>query len=795
MSNIPHKDILDAAFLVPNSRALTGDSKDLLSAIGSRDGIPETKRCFNFGGVGDYVTVPHHSSLGFGDGVSDLPFSISFNINLPNIVSQNILTKGNQGTNNREFLLRTEANGAIGFYLSNPSGANYIGATGSDLSAYAGEWLFVVVTYDGSGLNTGIGITVRTEAADIPQTLAVNSGGTYVAITAAAPLYLGVFSTTYGAFKLSDFRIHNIELTASDINNVELHKTSENEVGWWKCDSGWSAGMYDSSGSPFHIGVITFLDYGDFFYIGSDVPYGFKNETGFNQYYDDHARDESNLTKAVTGSELQRKGKIKQLAKIANVDTMDFNGVDTYVSIPHSPDLSFGDGVSDTPFSITAWITKSTSSNPVVIFSKGLNASQEYSFELDTIGRLTLIVNTDASNYKKVYSNQLVFQGRTLLIVATYNGSGSLSVGYLNWNAYTSTLVQTTIGTYVAMAGAAVPAQIGRVNDNYNTNTDPIFDVRIHNKVLTLAEMQSLVTGIPDYNAFFKAGGRTGYEVGAWSMGEGSGSVVYDRVGNNNGTVVGSRGKSRDIVSLNLVEGCEVYDDDATHLIKIKVPFNLDGSRATPIIAGYSKVLDYKGVESEKRIPSELDLMIDFQAYKALHSSLPTAHQVGDPESSKFSADVSGSKKFLVSSKDISNIDRIKRYNRIVDLSTGNLIVSEADNIATMSYSINNVAGREEAVLPPLIDRVYITGTLTSGSVLTANLSNYTSPNGKTLGAITYKWYDDGNVLLQDSASPTYTILVGDVGNQIYVTATPNQISGSVLTGDLTYSVLTEIIT
>jgi len=113
-----------------------------------------------FNGDNSYITIPQHNSLTFSDGVSDLPFSISFWINIlePNEVNP-IFTKG-YTTSLIEYEISTEEDipkGNIVLY-DQVSGYTISCVTQDTLIEYetCNGWLHVIITYDGSSTATGI---------------------------------------------------------------------------------------------------------------------------------------------------------------------------------------------------------------------------------------------------------------------------------------------------------------------------------------------------------------------------------------------------------------------------------------------------------------------------------------------------------------------------------------------------------------------------------------------------------------------------------------------------------------
>jgi hypothetical protein len=94
-----------------------------------------------------------------------------------------------------------------------------------------------------------------------------------------------------------------------------------------------------------------------------------------------------------------------------------------------------------------------------------------------------------------------------------------------------------------------------------------------------------------------------------YPMAEGAGDTHYDSVGGNHATVQNRGGAYwgtlQDVYHRNITNGFELYDDDATGNVIIRVPFNNDESKITPTISGYSKTSDnpagnfHNGAESE----------------------------------------------------------------------------------------------------------------------------------------------------------------------------------------------------
>lgn len=163
--------------------------------------------------------------------------------------------------------------------------------------------------------------------------------------------------------------------------------------------------------------------------------------------------------------------------------SLSFDGKDNYVSIGRvdysevffngDDEFSFGDGTTDSPFSISAWV-KMTDATEFTILNKfntvvrnNFTDSYEYFFRTDGNDKICFnLYDKSSSATDKIgrqYSTALTsFQGSWIHLVATYDGSGS-STGlkiYLNGNRVDDT--DDNSGSYIAMKPTEAPLEIGR---------------------------------------------------------------------------------------------------------------------------------------------------------------------------------------------------------------------------------------------------------------------------------------------------------------------------------------------
>jgi hypothetical protein len=188
---------------------------------------------------------------------------------------------------------------------------------------------------------------------------------------------------------------------------------------------------------------------------------------------------------------------------------LDFDSASSdYIDCGDSDDFSFGNGSTDSPFSVSAWIkVGNTGINRIVNKVGGSDA--EWFFTTGTANR-TLVLNLYSSGATTAGPNRGV-AGSTSLnnyinqwvhVASSYDGRGGNTAYdgmklYLNGQLETTT--NLTAGTYIAMANGVAPLRIG--SDIYFTNyyfNGSISNVSIWNTELTSAQVTEIYNeGVP----------------------------------------------------------------------------------------------------------------------------------------------------------------------------------------------------------------------------------------------------------------------------------------------------------
>ena len=149
--------------------------------------------------------------------------------------------------------------------------------------------------------------------------------------------------------------------------------------------------------------------------------------------------------------------------KISNY-SMEFNGSSDFINCGDSDNLSFGNGSTDSPFSISAWVNM-TDATSFVTIAKDVTSNREYVIRTLTDDKLYiyLLDNVNGGYIGRISSGTVTsYQGTWIHTVYTYNGNSSSSgiKIYLNGSAVDNDDYQG--GSYTAMSNTTTSLNIGR---------------------------------------------------------------------------------------------------------------------------------------------------------------------------------------------------------------------------------------------------------------------------------------------------------------------------------------------
>jgi hypothetical protein len=228
----------------------------------------------------------------------------------------------------------------------------------------------------------------------------------------------------------------------------------------------------------------------------------------------------------------------------------DFDGNNQYLQVPDSNDLSFGNGSTDSPFSISAWVNMDSNASFRIV-NKYDAPNYEYQFDTSASGELRFFV-LDGTGYRGRTGSTLN-TSQWYHVVATYSGVGGTNAQngtkiYVNGaNVVGST---STFGSYTAMSNTTAPVYIGRIATSYSNGR--ISNAAIFNTELSSTQVQTIYNnGAPnDISslspvAWWKLNAEDVFAYPNW--------VIRDSAGSNNGASVGMT--SANLVQSNLQLG------------------------------------------------------------------------------------------------------------------------------------------------------------------------------------------------------------------------------------------------
>ena len=167
-----------------------------------------------------------------------------------------------------------------------------------------------------------------------------------------------------------------------------------------------------------------------------------------------------------------------------------FNGTNAFVSIPDTNALSFTDGVTDKPFSISYILN--TTDTQFYIINKNSSTKREFECEYYAGKLYFRVVSLGNSSNKLEQTYTIAMTGVNLIITHTYdcNGIGGLKT-YVNGVLVAST--SALMGTYVRMENTTNPITLGGLtwNTSYFLN-GKLDEVSFFNKALNASEVSEI---------------------------------------------------------------------------------------------------------------------------------------------------------------------------------------------------------------------------------------------------------------------------------------------------------------
>lgn len=184
---------------------------------------------------------------------------------------------------------------------------------------------------------------------------------------------------------------------------------------------------------------------------------------------------------------------------IENNYSVDFDGVDDYMTVTDADELSFGDASTDSPFSISAWV-KADSWVKFRLVNKGVNTSnREFQFGGDGSGGLFLYL-FDLTNtvYIARGYNTTLHTGIWYHVVCTYSGGGTptdIKV-YVDGSQVDNTSLSSA-SPYTAMHNTSSNIEVGTIGFVPDYANGKIEELAIIGSELSAAQVSAIYNNGP----------------------------------------------------------------------------------------------------------------------------------------------------------------------------------------------------------------------------------------------------------------------------------------------------------
>ncbi len=222
-----------------------------------------------------------------------------------------------------------------------------------------------------------------------------------------------------------------------------------------------------------------------------------------------------------------------------------------YIDCGDSDSFSFGDGATDSPFSISAWVNMADATNFITI-AKDANSGREYVIRTLSDDKLYfyLLDNINGGYVGRISSGTVTSNQSTWIHTSyTYNGNSSSSGIKIYLNGSQVDNANYEGGSYTAMSNTSTNLNIGRQERGLNYGSGPISNVAIFNSTLTASQVSTLYNGgTPETAISFSP-------VSWWKLDTGGSTITDYGSGGNNGTNNGAALVSSDVITPQPVNG------------------------------------------------------------------------------------------------------------------------------------------------------------------------------------------------------------------------------------------------
>ena len=179
----------------------------------------------------------------------------------------------------------------------------------------------------------------------------------------------------------------------------------------------------------------------------------------------------------------------------SNNYSIELDGLSDYVSVADNNNLSFGDSVTDSPFSISSWVKMDTTTNFAICSKYSTANILEYQFTFVSGGRLMfrLFDNQSTVRIGRMTADISANVGSWTNLVATYDGSSTLAGLKIYVNGTRADVTDSATGSYTSMHNTTAPFEIGKYSTSY---ADGLIDeTAVFNSELSQSDVTSIYGG------------------------------------------------------------------------------------------------------------------------------------------------------------------------------------------------------------------------------------------------------------------------------------------------------------
>jgi len=199
----------------------------------------------------------------------------------------------------------------------------------------------------------------------------------------------------------------------------------------------------------------------------------------------------NDLTGARTTDVTGKVGTLQGGATISG-NTLVCDGVDNYLSIPDSADLSFTNGSSDLPFSIIIWFKTTAPTTRQFLISKRTLSIYEWQFEYRATSgaglEFVMLNQTASTSLSRYDAGTTLTSGRWYCAAVTYSGSETTA----GLKIYQDAVRVDDSGTnifYAGMDNTTNPVSIGCLPTNVLPLSGAVGTTLIYNRELSIEEI------------------------------------------------------------------------------------------------------------------------------------------------------------------------------------------------------------------------------------------------------------------------------------------------------------------